>query len=161
MKVSHETADLPTVGGRPWLIGILMIVLALVFAFAGMAILASGQVFGGLLMLLVVVGVPVLIAALMVQRVRLTFDGSAGQVTRARRSVLGLTRETCPLDRLVEARIEASTDSDGTTHRMALRFRKPLDRLPFTTCNSSGNRPGQMAVAVNAWLTRAGQGTEA
>ena len=139
---------------RPWLIGILMIVMALVFAFGGLALLASGEGFGGVMMLLIGVGVPVLIGALMVQRVRLTFDRDAGIVTRTRRSVLGLTRTTHPLDRLDRAHVGASTDSDGTTYRMELDLRDPPEVIPFTSYYTSGSRPAEMARAVNDWLTR-------
>lgn len=152
MKVVHRSEQLLIVEDQPWLIGVLMIVMALVFAVGGMALLASGEVFGGLMMLLIGVGVPVLIGALMVQRVRLTFDRSAGTVTRTRRSVLGLTQTTHALDRLDRARVGASSDSDGTTYRMELDLRDPPETLPFTTYHTSGRRPEEMARAVNDWL---------
>lgn len=152
MKVIHRTDDLLMIEDRPWLIGIMMIVMALVFAFGGMAILASGEVFGGLMMLLIGVGVPLLIGALMVQRVRLTFDRSAGTVTRTRRSVLGLTQTTHPLDRLDRARVGVSTDSDGTTYRMELQLRDPPEMVPFTSYYTSGRKPEMMAQVVNDWL---------
>lgn len=152
MKVIHRTDDLLMIEDRPWFIGIMMIVMALVFAFGGMAILASGEVFGGLMMLLIGVGVPLLIGALMVQRVRLTFDRSAGTVTRTRRSVLGLTQTTHPLDRLDRARVGVSTDSDGTTYRMELQLRDPPEMVPFTSYYTSGRKPEMMAQVVNDWL---------
>ncbi|MDP3193935.1 sodium/calcium exchanger protein [Tabrizicola sp.] len=152
MKVIHRTDNLLMIEDRPWFIGILMIVMALVFAFGGMAILASGEIFGGVMMLLIGVGVPLLIGALMVQRVRLTFDRSAGTVTRTRRSVLGLTQTMHRLDRLDRARVGVSTDSDGTTYRMELDLRDPPEMLPFTTYHTSGKRPEEMAQAVNDWL---------
>jgi len=143
MKVVHRSEQLLIVEDQPWLIGVLMIVMVLVFAVGGMALLASGEVFGGLMMLLIGVGVPVLIGALMVQRVRLTFDRSAGTVTRTRRSVLGLTQTTHALDRLDRACVGASSDSDGTTYRMELDLRDPPETLPFTTYHTSGRRPGR------------------
>jgi hypothetical protein len=152
MKVIHRTDDLLMIEDRPWFIGIMMIVMALVFAFGGMALLASGEVFGGLMMLLIGVGVPVLIGALMVQRVRLTFDRRAGTVTRTRRSVIGLTQTTHPLDRLDRARVGVSTDSDGTTYRMELDLRDPPETLPFTSYHTSGGRPEEMTRTVNDWL---------
>lgn len=152
MKVIHRTNTLLMIEDRPWMIGILMIVMALVFAFAGMAMLISGEVFGGLMMFLVGVGVPVLIGALMVQRVRLTFDRAAGTVTRTRRSVLGLTQSTYALDRLERARVGVSTDSDGSTYRTVLDLRDPVETVPFTTYYTSGSRPEEMARAVNDWL---------
>lgn len=154
MKIIHDTDQSLMIEDQPWLIGILMIVMALVFAFGGMALLASGEVFGGAMMLLIGVGVPVLIGALMVQRVRLTFDRGTGTVTRTRRSVLGLTVSTHALDRLDQARVGVSTDSDGTTYRMELDLRDPPEVVPFTSYYTSGRRPEEMARAVNDWLTR-------
>ncbi|MFN5998213.1 MAG: hypothetical protein ACK47C_01590 [Paracoccaceae bacterium] len=152
MKVIHNTEQLLILEDQPWFIGIMMIVMALIFAFGGMAILASGEVFGGLMMLLIGVGVPVLIGALMVQRVRLTFDRRAGTVSRTRRSVLGLTQTVHPLDRLDRARVGVSTDSDGTTYRMELDLRDPPEIVPFTSYHTSGKRPEAMAQTVNDWL---------
>ena len=150
MKVIHRSDTMLVLEDRPWLIGILMIVMALIFAFGGMALLASGETFGGLMLLLIGIGVPVLIGALMVQRVRLTLDRSAGTVTR--RSVLGLTQTTQALDRLDRARVAVSSDSDGSTYRMELDFRDPAEMIPFTTYHTSGTRPEAMAQAVNDWL---------
>jgi len=152
MKVIHRTDTLLMIEDQPWLIGVLMIVMALVFAFGGMALLVSGELFGGLMMFLVGVGVPVLIGALMVQRVRVTFDRTAGTLTRTRRSVLGLTRTTHALDRLEGARVGISTDSDGTTYRTELDLRDPVETMPFTTYYTSGRRPEEMVRAVNDWL---------
>ena len=152
MKVIHRSDTMLVLEDQPWLIGILMIGMVLIFAFGGMVLLASDETFGGLMMLLIGTGVPVLIGALMVQRVRLTLDRSAGTVTRTRRSVLGLTQTTQALDRLDRARVAVSSDSDGSTYRMELDFRDPAGRVPFTTYHTSGTRPEAMAQAVNDWL---------
>jgi hypothetical protein len=158
MKVIHRTDRLLVLEDRPWLIGVLMIIMVLVFLAGGMALLASGEVFGGLMMLLIGGGVPLLIAALMVQRVRLTLDRGTGTVTRTRRSVLGLTRTTHDLSRVEKARVAVSTDSDGSTYRMELDLGDPPETLPFTTYFTSGTRPEQMAAAVNHWLAAGGAG---
>ena len=152
MKVIHRTDTLLMIEDQPWLIGVLMIVMALIFAFGGMVMLVSGELFGGLMMLLIGVGVPVLIGALMVQRVRVTFDRSAGTVTRTRRSVLGLTQTTHALGRLERARVGVSTDSDGSTYRTEFDLRDPVETVPFTAYYTSGRRPEEMVRAVNDWL---------
>ena len=154
MKVIHRSDTILIIEDRPWFIGILMIGMALIFLFGGMALLSSGEILGGMMMILIGVGVPLTIGALMVQRVRLTFDRQTGQVTRTRRSVRGLSRETCPLDRLVDARVGASIDSDGTTYRMELRLKDPAQTLPFTSYYTSGGGPDAMARTVNDWLAR-------
>jgi hypothetical protein len=158
MKVIQKTVTHLVIEDRPWLIGILLIVMALGFLAGGMALWATGQYFGGLMLVLVGGGVPILVAGLMVQRVRLTFDRGTGQITRTCRSVLRLTQETFAFDRLEAVRVGASTDSDGTTYRTELRLKAPIEIVPFTRYYTSGPKPEQMADAVNEWLTTAGAG---
>jgi hypothetical protein len=136
---------------KPWLIGILMIVMALVFLAGSMALFSSGEIFGGMMMGLVGVGVPLLIGALMVKRVRLTLDRDTGTISRISRSIQGLTHTTYALDRLTEARVDVSTDSDGTTYRMELHLSGPAEVVPFTSYYTSGRKPEQMCAAVNDW----------
>lgn len=154
MKVIHRSDQLLVIEDRPWFIGLFMIGMALVFLFGGMKILASGETFGGLMTLLVGVGAPLLIGVLMVRRVRLTFDRAAGTLTRVSRSVRGLTRASYALDRLDQAQLGVSTDSDGTTYRTELRLKAPMETVPFTSYYVSGRRPGQMVEVVNDWLTQ-------
>lgn len=153
MKVIHRTDSLLMIEDRPWLIGGLMVFMALIFLFGSMALFSAGEILGGTLIGLVGVGVPLLIGALMVVRVRLVFDRAAGTLTRISRSVRGLKREDYPLDRLVEAQLGASTDSDGTAYRLELQLRGPSEIVPFTTYYTSGRRPERLIVAVNDWLT--------
>ncbi|MBL9052850.1 MAG: hypothetical protein JNN02_03880 [Tabrizicola sp.] len=152
MKVIQDTETILILEDRPWLIGVLVIVMALMFLYGGMTVIASGELFTGLMLTLLGTGVPLLIGALMVRRVRLTFERDAGKVTRTSRSVFGLTQASYPLDRVAEARVGVKSDSDGTTYRTELRLRDPDQTVPFTTYYTSGSRPGQMAEAVNDWL---------
>ncbi|MCU0826323.1 MAG: hypothetical protein MUE52_02695 [Tabrizicola sp.] len=143
---------------KPWLIGILMIAMALMFLGGSMALISAGEFFGGLMMGLIGVGVPLLIAALMVQRVRLVLDRDTGTISRTSRSIRGLNHATYALDRLTEARVGVSTDSDGTTYRMELHLSEPAEIVPFTSYYTSGRKPEQMSVAVNDWrMGRNGQ----
>lgn len=153
MKVVHRSDQLLVIEDRPWFIGIVMIGMTLVFVFGSMTLVSAGEVLGGLMMLLVGGGVPLLIAALMVRRVRLTFDRGQGLVTRTSRSVRSLTRQDYALDRLEIAQLGISTDSEGTTYRTELRLKAPLETVPFTTYYTNGRRPEQMVRAVNDWLT--------
>lgn len=153
MKVIHRTDSLLMIEDRPWLIGGLMVGMALIFLFGSMALLSSGEILGGVLMGVVGVGVPMLIGGLMVIRVRLVLDRDAGTLTRISRSVRRLTRQEYPLDRLTEARLGASTDGDGTAYRLELQLRAPSEIVPFTTYYTSGRRPEHLIDAVNDWLT--------
>lgn len=154
MKVIHRSDQLLVIEDRPWVIGILMVVMALVFLFGSFKLFEAGQGFGGLMMLLVGGGVPLLIGALMVRRVRLTFDRGSGTLTRISRSVRGLTCDSFPLNRLQQAQLGVSTDSDGTTYRTELRLQAPVETVPFTSYYTSGSRPSEIVDAVNDWLTQ-------
>jgi hypothetical protein len=153
MKVIHRSDPLLVIEDRPWLVGSLMIAMALLFLFGGMQLLSAGEAFGGLMMMVLGVGVPLLIGALMVQRVRLTFDRSAGMITRTCRTVRGLTVETFALDRLDSVQVGVSTDSDGSTRRTELRLKAPMETVPFTSYYTSGGQPQRMADVLKDWLT--------
>lgn len=155
MKVIHRSDTLLMIEDRPWFLGGLMIVIALVFLFGGTAILGKGQVFGGLMMILVGVGVPLTIAALMVQRVRVTLDRSTGQVTRTARSVRGLSQTAYALNRLTTTRVGATSDSDGTAYRLELVLDDSAEVVPFTSYYSGGTRAQRLSETVNAWLATA------
>ncbi|MCU0902245.1 MAG: hypothetical protein MUE83_00015 [Tabrizicola sp.] len=153
MRVIHRSDTLLVLEDRPWFIGIFMIAMALVFLAASMALISEGLVLGGVFMGLLGGGVPVLIGALMVRRVRLTFDRQAGRLIRTSRSVSGLQRGEYALDRLVEAKVGVSYDSDGNTYRTELSLRDPPETVPFTSYYTSGKKPDRMTEAINDWLT--------
>jgi hypothetical protein len=88
----------------------------------------------------------------MVRRVRLSLDRQAGRLTRISRSVTGLNQDDYALHRLVEARVGASVDSDGTTYRTELCLKDPTETVPFTSYYTSGRKPEHMAMAINDWL---------
>lgn len=152
MKVLHRSDALLVLEDRPWLLGILLIAMALAFGFGGLAMMGEGRMLGGAFFALFGGGVPILIAALMVRRVRLTLDRSTGLLTRTMRSVRGLSQESHALDRLMMATVGVSHDSDGTTYRTELRLTGPDQTVPFTSYYTSGRKPEAMAQAVNDWL---------
>lgn len=152
MKVLHRSDTLLVLEDRPWFLGIMLIVMALVFVFGGLAMMGEGLLLGGAAFALFGGGIPVLIAALMVQRVRLTLDRSTGQLTRTMRSVRGLSTESHPLGRLRTATVGVSSDSDGSTYRTELQLTDPPQTVPFTSYYTSGKKPETMARAVNDWL---------
>lgn len=152
MKIIHRSDTLLMIEDRPWFIGILMILTALTFLFGGLALVGTGEPFGGLMMILAGAGVPLTIAALMVQRVRLTLDRTTGRITRTARSVRGLRQSVYAFDRLQAARLGSSTDSDGTTYRMELSLNNPAETVPLTSYYSGGIKAQRLCDAVNAWL---------
>jgi hypothetical protein len=153
MKVIHRSDTLLMLEDRPWFLGLFLVFFALVFAFGGLAMMGEGKILGGAFFALFGAGIPLLIAALMVRRVRVSLDRSTGQITRIERSVRGLTRTTYALDRLQEARVGVSYDSDGNTYRTELRLTGPEETVIFTSYYTSGRKPEAMAEAVNDWLT--------
>jgi hypothetical protein len=153
MKVIHRSDTLLVLEDQPWFIGLFMIAMALVFVAGSMVLISKGQFLGGAALGLVGGGVPILIAALMVRRVRLTLDRSSGHLIRTSRSVRGLTQEVYAMNRLVEARVGVSVDSDGNTYRTELHLQSPTETVPFTSYFTNGRKPEQMVTAVNDWLT--------
>jgi hypothetical protein len=153
MKIIHRSDQLLVIEDQPWLIGILMIGMALVFLVGGMALLSAGEAFGGLIMLVIGVGVPLLIGAVMVQRVRLTLDRASGEITRTSRSVRGLKVETFALDRLESVQVGINTGGKSTTRRTELRLTAPSETVPFTSYYTSGRKPDQLAEVIGDWLT--------
>lgn len=156
MKVIHRSDQLLVLEDRPWFIGIFMIAMALVFIGASMAVIGRGEILGGFLLGLVGGGVPILIAALMVRRVRLTLDRQAGRLTRISRSVAGLKQADYALGRLSEAKVGVNYDSDGNTYRTELHLQDPPEIVPFTSYYTNGRKPERMAETVNEWLTAPG-----
>ncbi|MFN4204499.1 MAG: hypothetical protein ACK4GM_15745 [Tabrizicola sp.] len=152
MKILHRSETLIVLEDRPWFIGSMLILMALVFISGGLRIMAESSVPGGVLFAMFGGGVPLLVAALMVRRVRLTLDRSTGQLTRTMRSIRGLSRQSFPLARLVRAEVGSSTDSDGTSYRTELHLTGPTEKVPFTDYYTSGRKPEAMAQAINDWL---------
>ena len=157
MKVIHHTNTHLVIEDRPWFIGLMMIGMALVFLYGSMKLLAEGELLGGSMIGLVGFGVPLLIGAIMVQRVRVVLDRTTGQILRTCRSVRGLTQGSYALDRVSHASLGVSTDGDGTTYRLELALRDPVETVPFTTYYTSGRRPDRLCQTVNDWL-EAGEG---
>ncbi|RYI30865.1 MAG: hypothetical protein EON48_05150 [Acetobacteraceae bacterium] len=153
MKVIHRSETMLVLEDRPWLLGICLIGMALAFVFGGMAMIGEGRALGGAFFAAFGGGVPILIAALMVRRVRLTLDRSTGLLTRTMRSVRGFSAESHALDRLTKASVSVNYDSDGNTYRTELHLADPDETVPFTSYYTSGRRPEAMAEAVNHWLT--------
>jgi hypothetical protein len=153
MKVIHRSEQLLVLEDQPWFIGIFMIAMTLFFVGGSMTLIGEGKILGGAFMGLLGGGVPILIGALMVRRVRLTFDRPSGQLTRTSRSVRNLRKDVYALGRLVEARVGVSTDSDGNTYRTELALQDPPETVPFTSYYTRGRKPDRMAEAINDWLT--------
>jgi hypothetical protein len=152
MKIIHQSESQLVIEDRPWLIGIMMIVMAVAFLGGSLLMFSQGEMLGGAIMGLVGVGVPVLIGVLMVQRVRLTFDRSSGLLTRTRKSVFGLTQKQYSLHRLLRAYTGVSHGDDGPTYRLELQLNEPDETVPFTTYHTSGGKPAALTEAVNQWL---------
>ncbi|MEO8530202.1 MAG: hypothetical protein ABI459_03190, partial [Deltaproteobacteria bacterium] len=62
MKVIHSSPTKLIIEDRPWLLGVLLIGMALAFAAGSLAFFASREIFGGLAFGVPGVGVPLLIA---------------------------------------------------------------------------------------------------
>lgn len=151
MKVTHDTPDLLVVESVPWLIGGALILFVLMFAGAGLLLLAEGQPFG-LLFLLGGGGLGFGGFWAFVRREQLILDRSAGEVVLRRRTIFGRTEERQPLAALRGAVIETHRSrKGGTTFRAELDF-GPGDRRPVVSYFTNGGGPARIARAINDWL---------
>jgi hypothetical protein len=152
MKIIESSATQLVLDDRPWIIGAALIVGTIAFLASGLFLMNSGEVFGGLMLIFVGGGVCLLLAAILVQRVRLTFDRSTCSITRIRRAAFGLKVTNYDLARLQRAVIVEHYDDGSTTYGMELVLTKPDEQVKFVIYSTSGNKPKQMCDAVNAWL---------
>lgn len=153
MKVKHDTPDLLVVEDTPWLIGAALILFVLMFAGAGLLLLAEGQSFG-LLFLLVGGGLGFGGFWAFVRREQVILDRSAGEVVQRRRTIFGQTEERQPLAALCRAVIETHRSrKGGTSFRVELDF-GPNGQSPVVSYFTNGGGPARIAHAINDWLDK-------
>jgi hypothetical protein len=151
VKVIEQSPTRLIIEDRPWLLGLSMLLLIVIMWGGSLFLYRIREGMGALILALVGTGVPLLIAVLMVQRVRLTFDRSAGTLSKTRQSVFGFSQTDYALIRLLRAEVSESSDSEGTTYRLVLKLTQPDETVPFTSYFTSGRRPERLCKVVNEW----------
>ena len=159
MKPILVSRDRLILRSRPWLLGIGLICVMLVFF--GITVDQSLKSAPDAWKPLMIFGIFAEVFSLFVRQVVVVFDRPAGTVVIHTRTVFGSTAATHSLTGLTAAKIEADTsdssDSIGgtskPTHRPVLRYSDGKS-VPITTIFSGGDGAETTAKAVNAWLRK-------
>lgn len=154
MKVLHDTPDRLILDETPWLIALLLAGFVLVFVGAGLFIMSEnllfGLAFGGFGGI-----VGCVVMAVMVERLQIIFDRTAGTVTIRRKSMRRYTQVSHALDNLSHAELETTVSSKGDTlARAVLILSRGMSagRHPLNATYSNLSGPPQMVAAINTWL---------
>jgi hypothetical protein len=158
MKTVTDTPDTLVLEETPWLFGLGVVAMMLLFAGVGWTILASGEIIGGLMLLVGGLAMGVLVIWAFIRRTQLWIDRPSGQVAIRSRSIFAFTEQTFPLTDLSGADTQNSQQSKGQrTRRAVLRFGGQTNKvIPVTSHYTSGRGPLRTASTVNDWLSRGG-----
>ena len=156
MKVTRNLPQQLIVEDRPWLVSLLLVGIALVFAGAALATLSSGEpIIAFFLGLGAFMGVLALF--LFTRRVQIIFDRPSDSVTIRRRSMRGTTEVKHKLSNLGEAVVETMSGDGADTYRVSLVLTDGMSagRHPVTGYYVSGKSAPRLAQEINAWLNAA------
>lgn len=166
MKILEYRPDRLTLEERPWILGVILAVVILIFVLVALATVAEnlwlglGMVFGAAMFGLAFV--------IFVRRVIVIFDRGAGAVVIRSVSMLGQKEQTLALADLrgaiVETSISRSTGSSGgggrsrtsKTHRPSLQTSQGV--VPLTEIYSGGDGAAQAVEAIRRWLDAGNHG---
>jgi hypothetical protein len=156
MKIVSATDDRLVLESNPWIFGLAVIAMVLLFAGVGWVMLTSGEIIGGLMFTIGGLGMGVLVFWAFIRKTQLWLDRPSGQVALRSRSIFGFREQTFPLADLTGAALQESLPSKGqVTRRPILRFGGGTDRVvPILDHYASGRGPGRVVATVNDWLAR-------
>ena len=156
MRIRQNTPDRLIIEDRPWLLGAVLIVFILAFVAAAFAAASEGKAVAALAFLAIALGAG-LVFAFFVERVWLILDRPAGTIELRRRNLRRFRSDSHALRDLEYALVQTSHDSDGDTHRLALKLRGRMQPIAMTTYYSGGrDRPASMADAIDSWIAAPG-----
>jgi hypothetical protein len=141
------------VGDRPWLIGVILIVFALIFTGVGLAILSQGEWMGLAFLAAGLIMAPAFFA-IFVRRVQVVFYRPEGWVEIRRKSVFGQRKNRYRIEDVNAAKVESTTGKNGTLYRVALDMTVAgvSGTKPLTEAYSNIGRPFEVAEAINRWI---------
>ncbi|MEQ6201957.1 hypothetical protein ABMC88_02775 [Sulfitobacter sp. HNIBRBA2951] len=164
MKITRNIPDHLIIENNPLPLAIIVILFALTFVSVGVVIVAAGAwmgsvfIFAGLFF-------GVVFTIVFVRRVQLVLDRPNNRIELRKRTLLGYSAQTWPLDRLDHAIVETMDNSGrrkrrrsgrnrrygaAKTHRAVMVF--PQATHPVTSVYSSGPSAANTAEAINSWL---------
>lgn len=153
MKITTDTPQLLIVENRPVVLGAVLIVFILVFLWAGMAMIGSGD-WIGLVFIAFGAGSGFLAFWALVRRVQVVFDRATGTVEIRRRGLFSASRVRHKLTEIDRAVVEESRGTDSTTFRVALVIGtgQSAGHHPLTKSYSNSGAHARIAQRINAWL---------
>jgi hypothetical protein len=154
MKVLRTTETQLVLEERPWLLGLLFVVIILSLALAAILLWRDGEPGWAVAMAAAAVGAWFLMR-LAVERVWLVLDRAAGTVEFRRRGLARSRRDSFPLRALERVELQRSLGDDGDeTYRLAIWINGEPRPLPMTGYYQSGKGSEICVAAALAWLAR-------
>jgi hypothetical protein len=151
MKVIRNTPHQLILDSKPWLAGIIVIVVILVSLGVGLAAVLDGEFIFGLVFMVAGGGIGGLCFAMIIRRNQLILDRSRNLIEMRRRTMFGMKTRDFDLRDLTEAITQSSRSNEGAdTHRLALMIDGHAE--PFTDVYTSGKGADRAAEVVNNWL---------
>jgi hypothetical protein len=153
MKVTRNNPDTLILESRPLIVGLLIILVVLGMASAGMSLLGNREIMGGFVFLVVAIAGGGLAFWIIVRRSQIWFDATDGQIAIRQATLTGFEETVVPLSELKEAIVQQSAGTGKTTNRVALRCGGRTNRIiPLTVHYTSGPGPARAARVINDWL---------
>lgn len=153
MKITADTPDLLIIDDRPWMAGLGLGVMLLVFLFVPVLMLREGNLLG--LWFIPAPFLVLLFIHIFVRRTQLVLSRPDVWAEIRVRSLLGFRKIRHRLDEIGHAMIETMYDSDKRPmHRVTLVFPEgqSAGRHPVTEAYAGGDAALAAADAINRWL---------
>ena len=155
MKVVRQTDSQLVVEERPWLVGLILLMMAVVFLVFAISMLNQGHWAIFLLIAIFGAGIPILLAWQMVRRVTLILDRAKGTITREQIGGGPRQRFEKPFNALQKAEHEtfvSPVPGESNQYRLKLVMEPEADSFMFREGRSPGDGASNMVKAINDWL---------
>ena len=153
MKIVENTPDRLILGNTPWLLGLSMIAVILIFVGLGLNLVISGEILPGVMFAVVGGGLGGLAFVGFVRRTQLVLDAPGDTVTLRSRSMLGYKLREFRLSEVDSAFAEAPSDSDTKGVYRPVLLLKSAERVPILLAFTSGRGARVAAQAINDWMS--------
>lgn len=160
MRILETSPQRLSLEDRPWVLGVILVVVILFLLFLALATFGESLWLGFALVLMAALFGGAMV--IFVRRVIVVFDREAGNILIRTASLLGQTETIHPLAQLshasVETSVSRSTSSNGgrrttsRTHRTVLHL--GADTVPLTQVFTGGDGADRAATVINDWLGR-------
>lgn len=153
MKITHHTADHLVLDRRPWVIGLALIIMVLIFLGAGLGLLMDGKPQGTFFLFGATFAV--FMFYVFVRRIQVVFDRPGRFIEIRRKTLFDTTRERHLIHEVSEATIQTSTSDEGDLlYRIALIIPQGQSQgtHPITEVYYDGWDAHDVANHINEWL---------